>query len=116
MTKAQYTQSDTELLHALHARQLRESLPPAELALTNVLEGREAARKLCEAVYSGMGADNAIYDALEPVRDGLALASHGTAADRVAGYTMGLRAMLDEPDAFMAAVRVLVTKLETDHE
>ncbi len=68
---------------------------------------------LCEAIYATMGRSIPIERALDAVGDGLRLAVSG---ERVAGYTMGLKAMLDEPDALMAAVRLLLERLEVGDE
>jgi hypothetical protein len=110
MTSDNYTSTERRRLQELSARQNREDLPPAELAELNRLERRQEAEYFCEAIYAAMGSDFNIEQALNGVYEGLMLAGH----DRVRGLKLALQAALDEPDALMAAVRLLLQRLEAD--
>jgi hypothetical protein len=117
MTSDNYTSMERRRLQALHMRQHQQQLTPDELAETNRLERRDDAEKFCEGVYAAMGSDLNIERALDGVYQGLCLVTAAKDAhDRVRGLTMALEAVLDEPDALMAAVRMLLRNLEPDAE
>jgi hypothetical protein len=117
MTSDNYTSTERRRYQELFAREQHRRLPPEELAELRRLEKREVAEWFCEGVAGAMADDLNLERALKGVHHGLAFVTHAEdAADRVSGLKMGLQAVLDEPDALMAAVRVLLRKLEDDDD
>jgi hypothetical protein len=114
MTTNHSTRTDAQRLQALHRRQKEQQLTPEELAECNLLERREEAHWLCEAIYGAMGHDINVERALKDVPRGLLMYQRDDAHTRVNGLKLALTTMLDEPDALIAAVRVLLRNLEAD--
>lgn len=101
--------TDDELFQVLSARQQHGTLQPGEAKVLSRLEWIDDAAKLSDAICEASHVTLDLEHALDGVYQGVCRINRG---ETRAGSVQALRAMLDAPDALIAAVRALLDRVE----